>query len=45
MPTEFENLGWLSSYIDHKTFKNRKTLSDRERPSAALGDLKDPQRS
>ena len=40
--TEFENLGWLSCYIDHKTFKNRKTLSDRERPSATLSDPERP---
>ena len=42
--TEFEKLGWLSSYIDHKTFKNRKTLSDCERPSATLKGLSDCER-
>ena len=39
---EFDNLELLPSYVDQKTFKNRKTLSDRERPSATL---KHPQRS
>ena len=38
VPTEFENLGWLSSYIDQKIFKNRKTLSDHERPSVIVKD-------